>query len=155
MKLQSFTLLSLAASTLAVNLGPMKLINQDELIIQQFEYPAIVALNEQADQFEETRKKDHKKGKKAHKKGDKKNHKKEKTTTLTPVPSTSTPKISITKTTSKTSSSETTTATTSSKKEKSTSKTSSHTASITKTNGGDSIALSIGGPVALALGLLL
>ncbi|EGW30794.1 uncharacterized protein SPAPADRAFT_62654 [Spathaspora passalidarum NRRL Y-27907] len=161
MKLQSLTLLSVAATALAVNLEQIRLINEDALVLDgtQFDYPVLGKINEQ-DEFKDMgKKKAHKKNNNKDKK--KKTQKKEKKTTkttLTTLPPSSTPSLSFTKVTSTKHSSKTsseTTTTTSSSKHESSSKSHSHTASITKTNGGDSVVVSIGGPIALALGLLL
>ena len=49
MKFQLLTLVSIATTTLAINLEQVRLINDDELMVQdaQFDYPAIVNLKDQ------------------------------------------------------------------------------------------------------------
>ncbi|KAI5970043.1 hypothetical protein CANMA_000867 [Candida margitis] len=121
------TIFTLATVTLALNLDQVRLINDDELVIQDTEYgyPAIVNLKEEDSEVEAT--------------------KKTKSTTK-----------ATTTTSSHVTSVTTTTTSHSSKKHSSTStkhKTSTH--SITKTAGADAIAASVGGPLLVALGLLL
>ncbi|CCG23683.1 Pga53 protein [Candida orthopsilosis Co 90-125] len=121
------TVFTLATVTLALNLDQVRLINENELVIQDTEYgyPAIVNLKEEDSSEAEAKK------------------------------SKSSTKVTTT-TSSHVTSATTTTTTHSSKKHSSTStkhKTSTH--SITKTAGADAVAASVGGPLLVALGLLL
>lgn len=123
------TVFTLATVTLALNLDQVRLINENELVIQDTEYgyPAIVNLKEEDSSEAEAE------------------AKKSKSST----------KVTTT-TSSHVTSATTTTTTHSSKKHSSTStkhKTSTH--SITKTAGADAVAASVGGPLLVALGLLL
>ncbi|CAD1811363.1 GPI-anchored protein 53 [Candida parapsilosis] len=118
---------TLASVALALNLDQVRLINDHEVVIQDTEYgyPAIVNLKDEDDQAEVAKKT--------------KSSTKVTTTTSSHVTSVTT-----------------TTTSHSSKKHSSTStkhKTSTH--SITKTAGADAVAASVGGPLLVALGLLL
>ncbi|KAG5418939.1 hypothetical protein I9W82_003657 [Candida metapsilosis] len=122
------TVFTLATVTLALNLDQVRLLNDNELVIQDTEYgyPAIVNLKEEDSEVDAEAKK-----------------------------SKSTTKVTTT-TSSHATSVTTTTTSHSSKKHSSTStkhKTSTH--SITKTAGADAVAASVGGPLLVALGLLL
>ena len=118
---------TLASVALALNLDQVRLINDHEVVIQDTEYgyPAIVNLKDEDDQAEVAKKT--------------KSSTKVTTTTSSHVTSVTT-----------------TTTSHSSKKHSSTStkhKTSTH--SSTKTAGADAVAASVGGPLLVALGLLL
>lgn len=118
---------TLASVALALNLDQVRLINDHEVVIQDTEYgyPAIVNLKDEDDQAEVAKKT--------------KSSTKVTTTTSSHVTSVTT-----------------TTTSHSSKKHSSTStkhKTSTH--SITKTAGADAVAASVGGPLLVALGLVL
>ncbi|KAI5949188.1 hypothetical protein KGF57_004786 [Candida theae] len=121
------TVFTLATVTLALNLDQVRLINDNELVIQDTEYgyPAIVNLKEEDSEVDAEAKK-------------------------TKVTTTTSSHVTSATTTT------TTTSSHSSKKHSSTStkhKTSTH--SITKTAGADAVAASVGGPLLVALGLLL
>ncbi|CAX42017.1 hypothetical GPI-anchored protein, conserved [Candida dubliniensis CD36] len=149
MKFQLLTLISIATTTtLAINLEQVRLINDDELIVQdgQFGYPAIINLKDEDAEIA-----------------------KKTTTTTSSSSSSATTTTTTAKKDKKTTSSASTTISTSTTKSKSKSnstststsssskKHKSETASITKTGGADSVAAvgAVGGPILAALALLL
>ena len=150
MKFQLLTLISIATTTtLAINLEQVRLINDDELIVQdgQFGYPAIINLK---DEDAEIAKKTTTTTTSSSSATTTTTAKKDKKTTSSASSASTTISTSTTKSKSKSNSTSTSTSS-SSKKHK------SETASITKTGGADSVAAvgAVGGPILAALALLL
>ncbi|KAI5965750.1 uncharacterized protein KGF55_001113 [Candida pseudojiufengensis] len=147
--MQFATLITLASVTLALNLEQVRLINDNELIIQDAEYgyPTIINLKDEDDKVEEEGKKD------------------KKTSSISSFFSSLT-KTSSSSSSTTTSSSSTTKITTTTHSEKTHTTTDKHgstsywtktkTYSITKTGGAEAVqAAAVGGPLLMALGLLL
>ncbi|EMG48278.1 hypothetical protein G210_1163 [Candida maltosa Xu316] len=141
MKFQLLTLATLASTTLAVNLEQVRLINDDELIIQdaQFGYPAIVNLKDGDAEIEK-------------KKTTTSTAKKDKKTSTTEFSVTSTTHAKVTSTKHKSSS------ITSTKKHDVSSTSTKHNStliSVTKTGAGETATFAVCAPVVAALALLL